>query len=786
MSHNNKLFLLLWTTVLVLLFIFLLLPDIWVWAYLDAWRLFFYKYTDLSFFDELQSAIHQWSIFGYDRSFISVTRWLWYIIAGYFPQWLLYILFFFSNYRFSYQLLRLKFDDKSAMLGAIFFTINPVSIFFLNEIGFIFSYTSLPILLLSFYKYFRKGKYYYLLLLIIWIYLLFSYTRVTGIYLTLIIFIWAYYIRDVFILFLKFPKRLFIAFFFVILSFLPVLYALISPSLTNDNEYFSWVGSYASNSTYQQWLANKVKKTDFLAWISIAEPMRNFSFKFQKTNLFNVLSWIFILYFFIQILIQPNIDKFNIYLSWLLLLFVWITVWAKFLPEDLFIDIVFKYYPFLANNTWRAYLMYAPIIWYFISYFSSKYKWSKARIQLRFAISLIIIISVFPFLKRESNSKLGLIEYNDIPISYIETFFKKRWNLEWALFYPNEKILFEWSPYFLYLRYNQNYRSITEANSRLVNKKQSNLTSLINTTTQYENFWNLLLFGLKNIFVFKDVRNAYKDEFDFYSNQDYVSKSIEYNNLFKNLEKHWTYIHNENDEFTHFRLKSSDQYDFELYSPWSILYKDFDDLLKEPYDVDNRPIIIDDTSYKFTDDIEEYLRQGINRNVNIEIKKPIKWNTEYFFKLANVDLDKNILLQLNKTFSNNRKLRRITKNEFMNKDCDLSQSKIIKYTWSWNSYCLYDRSTFYFNEILNYWAESLSDEWHFEGNYIGNSRIIPKDVVNEFNQEWAIYWTIVYIKQSIYHVLIVVALITITLLFMISVFQIFILKKISTDEKRIS
>jgi len=51
------------------------------------------------------------------------------------------------------------------------------------------------------------------------------------------------------------------------------------------------------------------------------------------------------------------------------------------------------------------------------------------------------------------------------------------------------------------------YKLLFTNNSRLVNKKQAYLNNFVNDLKEKNNIENNFLFNLKNIFVFKDIRN---------------------------------------------------------------------------------------------------------------------------------------------------------------------------------------------------------------------------------------------------------------------------------------
>ena len=329
-----------------------------------------------------------------------------------------------------------------------------------------------------------------------------------------------------------------------------------------------------------------------------------------------------------------NYKKKDAFVSFLIVMFVcliFVRMAAKFLPQDIFIAFVYKHFPFLANNLLWLYIIYIPIIVYLFVFCVENANVKYGKSLLYSVLGLYIMASIFPFVNFNNNYKLTTIDVNVIPQNYRNTFFQENIDQKGSMFLPGAGLYMDWSPYVFEFGNNSIYRSVFMTNVRLTNTKQLEINRVINKIPLY-NIHNSLIFNLKNIFVFHDVRNPKEGQFDFYPIEDYALKSEKYYKQLIGASD--LYIKQDNPNFTQFGFKKGDDLDFFTYAPASIYAQDIDNFFDKKLDITQKPVNIDSESFHYPQMMKDFTIPAKNRNININYKRSILQPTKIYLKLT--------------------------------------------------------------------------------------------------------------------------------------------------------
>jgi len=288
----------------------------------------------------------------------------------------------------SYACLRILFPKKASFYWALIFTFNPISLYFLKQVGYLYGYFSLPLIISGAY-YFIRFKYIHgFIWLLLGTILLFSYTRLTWIYGFFVILLSIFYSREIW-KFLKENKTLSIIFFtFSITVLSPIILSFLYPYLNWDKLYFSGLGNYVD--TFTTWWKSyyKIINADsFLNSFTIKEPLQDFWSRFQSGFIFQVISGIMLLsLLWYSATIKPNKEisrnlKKLLMFSLIVFMFcIFLRMCAKFLNLDYFMSVIYGFFPFLANNTRWIFILYIPLISFLVSY--SIFTWNHSKISM--------------------------------------------------------------------------------------------------------------------------------------------------------------------------------------------------------------------------------------------------------------------------------------------------------------------------------------------------------------------------------------------------------------------
>lgn len=747
--------------ILMLVFSIFIENTFWVWAYLDSWFVLF-KWEWFNFLNSISQITYFW----YDESPILGMRWIWYVFANYLPIFFVYFIYFIANYYFSYQILKNNFGSQSAKLWALFFTINPVSLFFLNQIGFIFAYTSIVIIIYGFIEYLKHSYFRHLFIIIIWFLFLTSYTRITWIYGIFLIWLWIISYKHIYNFILENPRKTVIHAVLVILALAPFLFAVLWGHIVWDKEYFSWISNY-SDSSISWWdnLYKSINSSDAIKWFSITEPTRNYLEKYHNNMFFLIFTSLFTILIIIKSAVSKNLNKYIFYILWVLIWSIFLRFSGKFLSQENFVNLNYKFFPFLTNNTNWILLLYIVTIAYLISFCFNKLDAYEKK-TWKTLIYLFIIINILPLILQWNNDKLWLIKTWDFSPVYQEYIFWSDNKNEASILYPDYKIYNSQSPYFIYYHYNKNNKLTLSNNSRFITGKQAELSKAIQKNT--DNVENNSILNVKNILIFNEVDKAEKNQFDYYTNIDYSSKIKKYNDIiltntsFKDESKY--------KDISYFSHKESTNYEYFIYSPQSVEEIELDDFYKQEIDVTNRPVIVDSISFHKPEKLNSFELADSNKNIRIDYKKSTINPTKYFLKLSDVDTTESFLLQLNQTFGMSWKLKWGDQEEFYRYKC-LEDYKYFPITN--NSFCHIQDG--YLDSVKDYRYfnnQAVKESNHFEWNFVGNTWLVePDDIRNKDQWSSDLYAIIIYEKQFWYIMSILISIWTLWLLLLLTIIQ---------------
>ena len=741
----------------------------WYWLYVDSawWPMSFERYEQL-----IQYSLNSFSnitYFGFDSSTVMSSRFL-QTLTKILPMGVLYFSFFVFSFLSSYYLLKIKFSKQASFYWALLFTFNPVSLYFLKQVGYLYSYFSLPLIILSVYYFFQTYKTKYILWLALWVIFFISYTRLTWIYLLFFILLALYYHTFVINIFKTQKKNITLIWIIIILVSSPFLLSLIFPHFSWDKQYFSWLWNYADSfDAYQKTFYKIVQNESFFNSFYIREIVHDFADNWNKWNIFIISSLILILlniFYFLYSSLKTRYTKFWLYLLLILLFIISIKAGAKFFPFEVYSVISYKYFPFIANNTNWLYLIYVPILVYIFAY-NFTYCPKSVHNKLLMGSCLYVLLSIFPLINFYNNTKVQLVNTDQMSENFDNTFQKSNTYIQPTLYFPQSTLYIKWNPYHIKLHNNNNYVELLHNDKRSVNRKQQDLRRNIYRWNMY-NKENLAIFNLKNIFVFKNIQNVKNGTFDWYRWEQFEEKSIEqYNEL--NESPHF-YKRQDNNDFAQFRIKNDLNYDYFIYSPAEIVEKEINSLYKNKLEIENKIVLIDSKSFHKPENIDSFSIPQKNKNIQIDYKKSQKNTTKYYLKISNLDKNFPFLIQLNQTFWMSWKLKWISESEYSSKKCI---DDFIEYSITDNSVCNYQHS--YLNILNDYKyisKKEVKEMNHFEGNFVWNTWLVESDDLPQNLQEnEPLYAVIIYEKQIYYTWTLIISWLTFLVLMLLSIIQ---------------
>ncbi|MGE4443977.1 MAG: hypothetical protein AB7E37_03220 [Candidatus Altimarinota bacterium] len=739
------------------------------WGYLDAGYEFEPNQNYGKLFYLLFSTLSVDTFFGYDSGILGGARFfgglfevgLKYLFGYNLGLTLFIVLFFLGSFFSSYFILKEFYNKNLSYIGGLFFTFNPISLYFISQPGFILSYFSGLLFILAIVTIIKYHKIFLgLLLLISSIFLLFSYPRILGIYFLLFILLFVLNVKNIFNFIIKNKTNTLILFLTIVITLLPLGIKLFY-SYNIEQSYFSGVGNYADiHLSFGYSLYEGIKNNSFYNGIYLSEITSNYQHLLQSNIYYKLFLLIFILYFTFFTLLRKDIKKSKYFylMLGLLILIILLKQLSKFTNPDIFVKIYYNYYPFIANNSNWLNVLIVVIIAFLIPYVFLNTKNNRIIILNYSILTLFFLFLTIPFFH---NYKLSLIK--DIPNNYYKTFYNNIYGIpESSFFLPGLGLYMNWSNYPINQIGGLNmYKGLFTNNSRLVNQKQADLNNIVNNLKEKNNIENSSLFNLKNIFVFKDIRNASEGQFDFFQVKDYVGESKMYYEKFKNHKNLYTKQDNEN--FSQFGLKDDNKYEYKIYSPVKIISSEIDTFFENKIDIKTKPLLVDSKSFQKIENIENFQIPKENQNIQISVKESVLNPTKYYIKLSNLDTSKPFLLQMNQTFGMSWKIKWVDKSYFDEKNC-IDEYK--NYSITQNSICQYKTKLLELEDIRLLNKPEVNNKNHFEGNFVGNTWLVnPEDIPNEMKGEKELYAVIIYEKQIYYsYSLVISGLIFLTLI----------------------
>jgi len=379
-----------------------------------------------------------------------------------------------------------------------------------------------------------------------------------------------------------------------------------------------------------------------------------------------------------------------------------------------------------------------------------------------------VTLSVLPLVFYKNNIKLKTLSTSDFPTEY--NIFSQNKEATASLFFPtsNRYLYFQWSPYPIVISQNGIFKELFTNNVRLVNDKQGNLYDELNNASNVNRLFNVSIFNLKNIFVFKDIRNAKSEQqFDWFQAKDYVTESQNDYQLFKN-DQNFVAI-KDNAHFAQFQPKDTDNFEYSIYSPRSIIKSSLSGFLSQNLDIKSRPVLIDNDSFHKPNFINTFQVPAENQDIYVDIKASPENGTKYYLKLSNVETSKPFLLQLNQTFGTDWKLHWVDKSVFDGIPC---LNNPINYSITNNSVCNYKSGLFELGDAKFISAPKVSDINHFEGNFVGNTWVInPDDIPVQMRGQKELYAVLIYEKQTYYSYSLLISGLTFLILLILTAWQ---------------
>ena len=644
-----------------------------------------------------------------------------------------YILTFASFYLFS----GIFFKNKTIRyVLSIAYVFSPWS--YMTQ-GYIFYSALAPLFIYSFYKYFfESGKFRskYLLLNIFAAYIWVAYIRFIQGYAFIII---------PYLLYLAFNnrdklnfKKIAIYFFSCLLVFAPIVFAFVSQLLEKSNTAFNY-GSIFGNFVVKDKMYNA-----FNLFQSVGA-------KLYEGWWWSVLGLILFAYIAYLILTFSRSKHSYFYFLNLALILIGITMYGlgNIFGNVIYLKVI-HFLPFIINEPyWGMSILGVPFIMLvgLLTKDRMKYLYIFAFFFVALATLPLLNLSDFQLQKFNLSSAPApyknyfVTPYNGVPeASYY--FLGDCWRAE---FMNKEKV-----PTFC-INYDQHYPTITFVNPRVLSGETLDISQFLYATTHVNNL--RITHNLKDIFVPNDIVQAKGPGPLTGEREVELAKNA-------NLEfgKNKLLSANSNPNFTDYTFIDKDKYDFLLYSPKTVIYsQNFNTLTNDSLDVNASPVILPNDAPQIPD--------TTLGNVKIAYKISPLEPYKYYLHITDIKNINSFLIQFNQMYSSNWKIKLVSKAYFDEEPC-LTNWKAFPITN--NSYCQYKNSLLDLGDITLLNKQNLSDSQHFQGNFVGNTWVIsPQD----FQGKNELYLVIIYTKQIYYTYAILIAGITLMILFTIYIIQ---------------
>lgn len=710
-------------------------------AYLDA-SYQFNMANDLHNFGKALFDI-TWYTRGGDRSQIISARYIqmaieiWLKSIFWIKWWaiVLYLSYFCINYFFSEKIFAKFIDREHAYIGGLVYAFNPVSIYMLNQVWFLYVYSAIPLVIYWFYAYFyeKENNFIGLFLCGLGTIALTSYTRFMLIYIIFLTIVGLFYYRDVRALWINKTRQCIIFVLFLFFANLPFVFSILYPHYSWENNYFSGVSNYASAfKDFGSVVYTQSKEIPLSRLIVPLEPTGNFGYPLSNNNTFIDFSF---LYFsavvFFLLYKQPHLHKKHTRLLsvWVSSIVLWILlrILPNYVSEHTFIYISYDLLPFLANNSAFSYRFILSglslLLPLSLSYASRIFRIAISLWAIVYCLSAASTLFFF-----HDNSKLHTIDISK-NLSIADIFHTTgnddnlSWYSEWSLLYPSSYLLFEWAPYPVSIGYIPWISPGIEWNERTTTPKKINFSRYLSQISILDkHIENLALLSLGSFVVIQHIsNNPNKQQFDFYNDIDYLSQT---RTADKNLiQNSWVDITTSNYLYRKYDIHDKNLFSFFVYLPQSIIFLSwYENILDTWIKLSDRPLLLDALSYNKP----SYMHSGYTipyiTGQTIDIKTRKKTPFAYYIKISKVASWQDMVLQFNKTFGMNWKIKHIDKNIYNKATC----TGAISYPLTHNTLCYMQWTFPHLYEFVDVLLSSTryNNADHFEGNIIGNTRVI--------------------------------------------------------------
>lgn len=726
--------------VLTFMCLFFLVSQWWVRAYLDA----AYQFSMANNFSGFLNTLFNISAYNYvfsgDRTQLIAWRYIQIGIEIFLKTILgfkwgaiaLYASYFCVNFFCSKNIITKITGKKYAYIWAFIYTFNPLSIYMLNEIWFLYVYSAVPILLSWFFMYFYEAGNKILWLLLCWLGTIFltSYTRFMLIYILFLIVLVLFYHKEIWQLWTRKTMRCIVFVMGLFLLNLPFIFSVVYPLFSWEHKYFSGVSNYTKAFEWIWSYAYQAAKAEPFSKVLVPlEPTWNFWYSLRENTLFIYFSFLYfsaIIFFLLYKQVHMSAQE-KIYLS---VAIVSIFLWAFFrlLPhyfsENTFIYITYHLFPFLANNSAFSYRLVLTGL-SMLTPLSMRYASDELGklISLWSIVYCVSVASTLFFF--QSNQKLRTVDVsknNPIYAIYHGNRNASTIPLRWSILYPSNYLLFDWAPYPLPIGSIPWLLYAVESNERTTPAKQMSfwryMTQLSGTE---ENIYNLAVLNISSFLVMDRIVNSIADvDFDFYNAGDYINQAATRSNAFS--QNTGLKLGSNTALYKRFDTKNMEHFSFSLYLPKSIVFLSwYDQILQTGLDLESMPIIVDNDAYNRP----EYMRSGyvINYHSGQTLSAKTSYINQFSFyvHLSHILPGQDVLLQLNKTFGVEWVVKHSDKNMYDAVSCNSDYY----YPISKNTLC-YINQTFpsLWNFLDALTSPSYKDSDHFQGNILGNTWII--------------------------------------------------------------
>ncbi|MFA6023464.1 MAG: hypothetical protein WC781_05235 [Candidatus Pacearchaeota archaeon] len=714
-----------------------------VWIYLDA---FFWPVNQFEvkkfLFDEVFNIFNiMGGYFGSGAEIFSPFRYLIHsiiylitlIFGVEFGQLILTLLFFILNFLFSYLFFRNIYVGKNNFYLSLFVTFNPIALFLATHMGIMFLYTGMPILLYSCTLIYKRSFLPGFLFFAIGSNFICIYPRLI---LSNLIFL---FILVIYMIFINNNRKEFIEFFKV--NFNPLLCGVLFIILVNSPTLLIVEKIIFEEDNITNYLSNN---NNFVGWLSLDKNDASQLFIFNNitafpdifSSKFSILLGFLILIILLYSLFNHKWEKDNIFTKKDFLFFISMFLIALFLQIYVFLDRDLNRLLFFYNTLFSfmsGVIRYGTILvlFLFIPLIILFYKTFNNKLKIIFNIILIIYLIIpMVFIIYEPNKfqRINPDILNELGVINSET----NLSLTSTIYLPYDVISYENYPYPLEIWFLiKDKPQFLSNNVRLTDPTEGNLKS---NWINYKN--NLFILNTKEVYLAKAIN--LKEYFPYMPNIDYNGL---YNQFKKQLDTAGFDVKFENDKFILYSLEESNNYEFLIYSPRIINdEKEFYNSNLNKFEI---PVLINKSKYNLS-------VEGYQNKLNLSFKYSFFDPTRYYVKISDIDTSKPLIIQLNKAYSSNWKIKEINDKLFNEKSCE---SDLHYYNITKNSYCFIN-SVFLEPSDIKLLKDKSIESNHFVGNFIGNTWIISSEELSNKNE---LYLEIVYERQIYYHILLIIA-----------------------------